>query len=65
MQSAIENGAPLADYVVWSLTDISKWAKGYAKRFGIVYIDFETQKPTIKASGRWFGDVVCSKGPTE
>lgn len=62
MQSAIADGATLAGYFVWSLMDNFEWAEGYSKRFGIVHIDFETQVRTIKASGRWFGNVIRTNG---
>jgi beta-glucosidase len=51
---AIEQGAPLRGYFVWSLMDNFEWAEGYAKRFGIVYIDYPTQRRVIKESGHWY-----------
>ena len=47
---AIEQGVPLAGYYVWSLLDNYEWALGYEKRFGLVHVDFETQKRTPKKS---------------
>ena len=52
---AIEAGVPLAGYFVWSLLDNFEWAEGYSKRFGIVRVDYETQRRTVKASGRRYG----------
>jgi beta-glucosidase len=47
----------LADaYFVWSLLDNFEWARGYAKRFGLVHVEFETQERTIKSSGHWYRD---------
>jgi beta-glucosidase len=47
----------LADaYFVWSLLDNFEWARGYAMRFGLVHVDFETQERTIKSSGHWYRD---------
>jgi beta-glucosidase len=51
---ALEQGAPLCGYFVWSLMDNFEWSEGYAKRFGLVYIDYPTQRRVIKESGRWY-----------
>ncbi len=51
---AIEQGAPLRGYFVWSLMDNFEWAEGYNKRFGIVYVDYPTQRRVIKESGHWY-----------
>jgi beta-glucosidase len=53
---AIAQGVPMAGYMVWSLLDNFEWASGYAKRFGIVHVDYATQKRTVKESGRWYRD---------
>jgi beta-glucosidase len=55
---AIEDGVPLIAYFVWSLLDNFEWALGYDTRFGIVRVDFATQRRTIKASGRWYADLM-------
>lgn len=52
MQGAIENGAPIKGYTVWSLLDNYEWSLGYDKRFGIVYVDYETLERTPKQS--WY-----------
>ncbi len=59
---AIEAGAPLAGYFVWSLLDNFEWAKGYSMRFGIVRVDYETQRRTVKASGRRYAEIVGAAG---
>lgn len=50
---AVAAGVPLRGYFVWSLLDNFEWGEGYSKRFGIVHVDFATQRRTIKESGRW------------
>jgi len=51
---AKNEGYKVDGYFVWTLTDNFEWAEGYRPRFGLVYVDFETQKRIIKSSGRWF-----------
>jgi beta-glucosidase len=59
---ALDQGVPLAGFVAWSLLDNFEWAEGYAKRFGVVRVDFATQARTPKASARWFADVIARSG---
>lgn len=54
VKKAKEDGAPLKGYFVWSLMDNFEWAEGFHPRFGLVHVDFKTQKRTIKNSGLWF-----------
>lgn len=56
-QQAIVDGVPLRGYFVWSLLDNFNWRSGHAKRFGIVHVDFATQRRTIKDSGYFMRDV--------
>jgi len=56
---AIEAGVPLDGYFAWSLLDNFEWAFGYTKRFGLVYVDFETQARTPKASAHWYQSVIA------
>jgi beta-glucosidase len=56
MRTAIAGGVDISGYFVWSLLDNFEWAEGYGKRFGLVHVDFTTQKRTPKASGRWYRD---------
>jgi beta-glucosidase len=51
---AVLAGVPLRGYFAWSLLDNFEWAEGYAKRFGIVHVDFQTQVRTVKDSGLWY-----------
>ncbi len=55
---AIEQGAPLRGYFVWSLLDNFEWGEGYSKRFGIVYVDYPTQRRIIKQSGHWYATLL-------
>lgn len=56
--SAARQGAPLAGYFAWSLLDNFEWAYGYEKRFGLVHVDYATQKRTIKGTGHRYAEVV-------
>ena len=51
---AKEEGVPVNGYFVWSFTDNFEWAEGYHPRFGLVYVDYVTQRRYVKASGHWF-----------
>jgi beta-glucosidase len=62
VSNAIAQGSPVKGYYQWSLMDNFEWALGYEKRFGIVHVDFQTQKRTIKDSGHWYGEVIKSNG---
>lgn len=58
---AIKQGVNVQGYFAWSLMDNFEWAEGFSKRFGIVYVDYETQKRTIKASGLAFRDFISQR----
>jgi beta-glucosidase len=60
--NAIKNGVNLKGYFAWSLFDNFEWASGYNKRFGIIYVNFETQKRTPKASALWYSKVIKNEG---
>jgi beta-glucosidase len=51
---AVAEGVPLRGYFVWSLLDNFEWEKGFGQRFGIVRVDYATQRRTLKASGEWY-----------
>lgn len=57
VQKAIEAGVPVGGYFVWSLLDNFEWGSGYSERFGIVHVDYNTQKRTPKQSAYWYGQV--------
>jgi beta-glucosidase len=57
VEEAIARGAPVTGYFVWSLLDNFEWAYGFARRFGLIRVDYETQERTWKDSARWFKSV--------
>ncbi len=59
---AMESGVNLRGYFVWSLMDNYEWAFGYTKRFGIVYVDYETQQRIPKDSALWYREVIARNG---
>ena len=62
VSKAIDQGAPVKGYYQWSLMDNFEWALGYEKRFGIIYVDFDTQERIIKDSGYWYRDQILNNG---
>jgi beta-glucosidase len=59
MAEAQAQGADIRGYFAWSLLDNFEWAEGYAKRFGLVHVDFDTQRRTPKQSALWFRDRIA------
>ena len=62
---AIDDGVPVKGYFYWSLMDNFEWAWGYAKRFGLVRVDYETQRRTVKDSGWAYSRAILSRALTE
>ena len=62
---AIERRVNLKGYFVWSLLDNFEWAEGYSKRFGIVYVDYPSQRRIPKMSARWYKGVIRRNGLVE
>jgi beta-glucosidase len=58
---AIDRGVDLRGYLVWSLLDNFEWSWGYSKRFGIVRVDYHTQKRTVKDSGKWLAATIAAQ----
>ncbi len=61
-REAIRAGVNLRGYFVWSLLDNFEWACGFSKRFGVVYVDFATQRRVPKSSARFYTDVIRTNG---
>jgi beta-glucosidase len=62
VHTAIGQGCDVRGYMAWSLLDNLEWSLGFSKRFGIVHVDFATQKRTPKASARLYSDVIATNG---
>jgi len=62
VQAAIDRGVDVRGYFVWSLFDNFEWAHGYSKRFGLIHVDFDTQKRTPKHSALFYARVIASNG---
>ncbi len=60
---SIQQGAPVKGYFVWSLLDNFEWGEGYSKRFGIVYVDYPTQKRIPKESSQWYTSLLKAHRP--
>jgi len=58
VRQAIEEGVQVRGYFVWSLLDNFEWSAGLAKRFGIVYVDYRSQRRIVKDSGGWYRDLI-------
>ena len=59
---AIRDGADVRGYFYWSLLDNFEWEKGRSKRFGLVHVDYASQRRRIKDSGRWYREAIASNG---
>ena len=59
---AIAEGVPALGYFLWSIMDNFEWAEGYAKRFGLIHVDYATQQRTLKDSADWYQQVIAAHG---
>jgi beta-glucosidase len=62
IRTAIERGVNVRGYMAWSLMDNFEWSQGYAKRFGIVHVDFETLERTPKDTARYYSKIIETNG---
>ncbi len=62
LAQAVEAGVDIRGYFVWTLLDNFEWAAGYAKRFGLVHVDYDTQERLPKASYAWYRDLIAARG---
>ena len=61
LKKAVED-IDLRGYFQWSLMDNFEWAKGYSERFGLVYVDYPTQKRILKDSAHWYKEIISKNG---
>src|SRR5262249_57806082 len=59
LRAAMDRGVDVRGYYCWSLLDNFEWSFGYGMRFGLVYVDFGSQRRTRKTSYRWYGDLIA------
>ncbi len=62
LERAIADGVDVRGYFYWSLMDNFEWAYGYRERFGLIYVDYPTQRRVLKDSARWYGEVIATNG---
>lgn len=62
LEKAAEAGIPLIGYQQWSVMDNFEWNHGYDRRFGLIHVDYRTQKRTLKDSALWYGQVIRTNG---
>jgi beta-galactosidase len=62
LKKAMDEGVPVTGYMHWSLLDNFEWAQGYDERFGLVYVDYATQRRILKDSAFWYAKVIKTNG---
>ena len=62
LKRAVRDGVDIKGYFLWSLMDNFEWACGYTERFGLIHVDYETQKRTMKDSAMWYKKIVETNG---
>ena len=61
MQRAYDEGADIRGYFLWTFLDNFEWSEGYRERFGMIYVDFMTQRRIVKDSAFWYQDVIKTR----
>ena len=62
LRRAVDEGVDVRGYFAWSVMDNFEWAEGYKHRFGMIHVDFETQRRTLKDSAHWYREVIATNG---
>ncbi len=62
LERAVDEGIPVIGYQTWSIMDNYEWCHGYDMRFGLIYIDYQTQERTLKDSAYWYSEVIATNG---
>ena len=62
LKRAADEGYPVLGYIQWSIMDNFEWALGYDKRFGLIYVDYESQQRIPKDSYYWYAEVIKTNG---
>ena len=60
VRAAMDQGVDVRGFFYWSLMDNYEWNSGYAKRFGLVHVDYETQQRTLKDSAHWYRNFIAN-----
>ena len=62
LKRAVDEGIPVLGYQYWSLLDNFEWAEGYGPRFGLIHVDYSTQKRVLKDSAAFYSQIIASSG---
>lgn len=62
VREAIARGVDMRGFIAWSFLDAFEWQVGYSRRYGMVFVDYGTQRRIVKDSGRWYGEVIAANG---
>ena len=58
----LADGVPALGYFLWTVMDNFEWAEGYAKRFGLIHVDYATRRRTLKDSAAWYKGIIAANG---